>query len=104
MTATDPSLWDAGEAIRDADTDAENGLTSEEAARRLADHGPNRLDAKAAVPAWRKLLAKERANGRPADDDSAAPFELMLADGSIHPHPGSLSFVDRAVDLEEGEQ
>src|SRR5690606_9780950 len=43
---------------RAADTDAEHGLTSDEAARRLDEHGPNRLDAKAAVPAWRKLLAQ----------------------------------------------
>jgi magnesium-transporting ATPase (P-type) len=59
VTATaDPSLRDPDEAVRAADTDAEHGLTSDEAARRLAEHGPNRLDAKAAVPAWRKLLAQ----------------------------------------------
>jgi len=58
VTATDPSLRDAEEAVRLADTDAGAGLTSDEAARRLARHGPNRLDARAAVPAWRKLLAQ----------------------------------------------
>ena len=59
MTASaDPSLRDSSEVARDADTDAEAGLTSNEAARRLARHGPNRLDAKAAVSAWRKLLAQ----------------------------------------------
>ena len=25
-------------------------------------------------------------------------FELILADGSVHPHPGHFTFVDRAVD------
>jgi len=58
VTATDPSLRDADEAVREAGTDAEKGLTSDEAARRLAHNGPNRLEAKAAVPKWRKLLAQ----------------------------------------------
>jgi len=59
VTATaDPSLQDADEVVRAGGTDAEDGLTSPEAARRVATHGPNRLDAKAAVPAWRKLLAQ----------------------------------------------
>jgi len=31
-----------------------------------------------------------------------ALFELILADGTIHPHPGSLVFVDRAVDPRSG--
>jgi magnesium-transporting ATPase (P-type) len=58
VTALDPSLRDAEEVVRQAGTDANAGLTSEEAASRLARHGPNRLDAKAAVPAWRRLLAQ----------------------------------------------
>ena len=41
------------------------------------------------------------------DDASRAPesrpaVELILADGSIFPHPGRVTFVDRAVDLKTG--
>jgi magnesium-transporting ATPase (P-type) len=38
--------------------DPARGLTAAEAARRLADHGPNELEAAEQVPAWRKLLAQ----------------------------------------------
>jgi Ca2+-transporting ATPase len=38
--------------------DPRRGLTSAEAAARLAEHGPNRLEAAPPVPAWRKLLAQ----------------------------------------------
>ncbi|MGH9322624.1 MAG: efflux RND transporter periplasmic adaptor subunit [Vicinamibacteria bacterium] len=30
------------------------------------------------------------------------PFELVLADGTVHPHPGTLVFVDRNVDPQTG--
>ena len=33
---------------------------------------------------------------------NAAPFELIMADGSIYPHRGTLSFLDRALDLTTG--
>jgi len=33
---------------------------------------------------------------------SAAPFELIMADGSFYPHRGSLSFLDRTLDLTTG--
>ncbi len=39
-------------------SDLAGGLTTDEAAARLARHGPNRLEAAAVVPAWRKLLAQ----------------------------------------------
>ena len=39
-------------------TDVGRGLTSEEAARRIEQYGPNQLDAAPPVPAWRKLLAQ----------------------------------------------
>ena len=39
-------------------TDVSRGLTSAEAALRLARYGPNELEAAAAVPAWRKFLAQ----------------------------------------------
>lgn len=35
-------------------------------------------------------------------DKGTIPFELILADGSIHPHKGRFVFVDRAVDPETG--
>lgn len=34
--------------------------------------------------------------------DAEAPFELVLADGSVHPHKGKLAFVDRLVDPTTG--
>ena len=39
-------------------TDAERGLTDEEARIRLRDHGRNQMAAEAPVPAWRKFLAQ----------------------------------------------
>jgi len=42
---------------------------------------------------------KERESGGEA---GPPPFELILADGSVHPHPGHFVFVDRAVDPETG--
>jgi potassium/sodium efflux P-type ATPase len=38
--------------------DPGRGLSSEEVAARLAEHGPNQLEAAERVPAWRKLLAQ----------------------------------------------
>jgi Ca2+-transporting ATPase len=53
----DPSLVDGAEVARSLGSDPEVGLSSPEAAARLARFGPNRLDPAAEVPAWRKLLA-----------------------------------------------
>jgi Ca2+-transporting ATPase len=39
-------------------TDAERGLTDEEARSRRAEFGPNELDAEPPVPAWRRFLAQ----------------------------------------------
>ena len=39
-------------------SDATHGLTSEEAQRRLAQYGPNELEAEQPIPAWRKFLAQ----------------------------------------------
>lgn len=48
-------------------------------------------------------LARRKAAGpegeRRADD---MPFELILADGTVHPHPGSFVFIDRNVDPSTG--
>ena len=57
MTA-DPSIQDAAEVARALGTDLEQGLSSHEAARRLAEQGPNELRRAAAVPAWRRMLAQ----------------------------------------------
>lgn len=38
------------------DTDLSNGLSHTEAARRLADHGPNRIEAAKGLSAWKILL------------------------------------------------
>jgi Ca2+-transporting ATPase len=46
------------EVIAALDGDAERGLTTEEARRRLTQYGPNELQAEAPVPAWRKFLAQ----------------------------------------------
>jgi Ca2+-transporting ATPase len=39
-------------------SDAENGLTSDEAARRLSENGPNKLDEAKKDPIWKRLLAQ----------------------------------------------
>ena len=54
----DPSIVEASEVVRSLGGDAEAGLASAEAAARLARVGPNRLDAAAQVPAWRKFVAQ----------------------------------------------
>jgi Ca2+-transporting ATPase len=46
------------EVIAALGSDAEHGLTTEEARRRLAKYGPNELQAEAPIPAWRKFLAQ----------------------------------------------
>ena len=56
----DPSLRDAGEVARALGTDLARGLTSAEAARRLARDGPNKLRSAPPVPAWRRFLAQFR--------------------------------------------
>ncbi|MBP1468299.1 cation-translocating P-type ATPase [Candidatus Chloroploca sp. M-50] len=40
------------------DSDAINGLATEEVHRRLAQHGPNMLQAETPTPAWRRFLAQ----------------------------------------------
>ena len=44
------------QVARDLDVDLARGLTSQEAASRLASHGPNRLAAGKKEPAWRAFL------------------------------------------------
>ena len=52
----DPSLVPADAVLQQAGTDQARGLDSAEAARRLAQDGPNALDTQAPVPGWRKFL------------------------------------------------
>jgi Ca2+-transporting ATPase len=46
----------AEETVQRLGTDADRGLSSAEAARRLAEAGPNELPCTAAIPAWKILL------------------------------------------------
>ncbi|MGH9258941.1 MAG: cation-translocating P-type ATPase, partial [Acidimicrobiales bacterium] len=56
MTPAEPWRRDAAVVATDLGTDVALGLTSAEAASRLAQHGPNQLDAAERVPAWRRFL------------------------------------------------
>src|SRR5690349_7011395 len=53
-------MLDAAEVARRLGADVERGLTSQEAARRLAADGPNELRAAPPIPVWRKVLAQFR--------------------------------------------
>ncbi len=59
-TATEPWLIDPDDVAGALGTDLASGLSPEEAARRLAEHGPNELRADPPVPTWRRLLAQLR--------------------------------------------
>ena len=54
----DPSLIDAAALALALGADLEQGLSSEEAARRLVADGRNELRAVLPVPAWRRALAQ----------------------------------------------
>ncbi len=54
----DPSTLDAGDVARMLRTDLEGGLSAHEAARRLAQDGPNVLRAAPPTPGWRRFLAQ----------------------------------------------
>jgi Ca2+-transporting ATPase len=57
-SVADPSLLDAEAVTLTHDSDLAKGLTSQEAASRLARDGPNVLRAKARAPTWRRVLAQ----------------------------------------------
>ena len=57
MTA-EPWLHDVGAVAAELGVDPTSGLAAAEASDRLRSVGPNRLEAAAKVPAWRKLLAQ----------------------------------------------
>ncbi|KAE8763349.1 cation-translocating P-type ATPase [Georgenia thermotolerans] len=54
----DPAQRDAADVARELGVDPAVGLSSTEAARRLAADGPNELRARPPVPLWRKVLAQ----------------------------------------------
>ncbi|MBI5334355.1 MAG: cation-translocating P-type ATPase [Burkholderiales bacterium] len=56
----DASLTDSSEVAQHLGTDPLHGLSTQEAARRLAQDGPNALQSAPPVPAWRRLLAQFR--------------------------------------------
>ena len=54
----DPTLVDAADVARALGVDPQTGLSAEEAARRLAEHGPNELRGTPPVPLWRRILGQ----------------------------------------------
>jgi magnesium-transporting ATPase (P-type) len=56
----DPATTEFDEVARALGVDPDTGLSSEEAARRLAADGPNELRGAPEVPLWRRLLAQFR--------------------------------------------
>jgi P-type Ca2+ transporter type 2C len=54
----DPSQLDSATVAERLGTDEHQGLSRDEAARRLTEHGPNEIEPVAPVPAWRRLLAQ----------------------------------------------
>jgi Ca2+-transporting ATPase len=58
--ALHPSTTDAAEVAKALGADLAAGLTAPEAARRLAEHGPNALRSTPPAPAWHRLLSHFR--------------------------------------------
>ena len=56
--ADDPSVSSSAEVAATLGTDPQAGLGTQEAARRLAEHGPNLLRRATPVPAWRRFIAQ----------------------------------------------
>jgi potassium/sodium efflux P-type ATPase len=54
--ADDPPCQEAQTIALALDVDPRSGISSDEAARRLARHGPNQLRASEAMPLWRRIL------------------------------------------------
>ncbi len=54
----DPSVMELAAVVAALEADVENGLSAQEAARRLAQNGANELRAAPQVPAWRRALAQ----------------------------------------------
>ncbi|MFN8519958.1 MAG: cation-translocating P-type ATPase [Chloroflexota bacterium] len=60
ILAPGPAPWsrDVADVLAELGADPRQGLTSDEAARRLVEHGPNELQGAPTTPAWRRLLAQ----------------------------------------------
>lgn len=56
MITADASLTDAAAVVKALGANVEAGLTSQQAAQRLRDIGPNELRSAPRMPAWRRLL------------------------------------------------
>src|SRR5687768_3130215 len=56
LTAHNPVAGDVDDVARDLGVDPDRGLSAEEAASRLASHGPNRLTGGKTEPGWRAFL------------------------------------------------
>ena len=48
------------------------------------------------------MYARKKAGGGEAPDGAQVPFQLLLADGTVHPEPGQMVFIDRTVDPRTG--
>jgi len=57
---SDPSILTADAVVERMQTDPDRGLTAAEAARRLAETGPNEIASAPPAPAWRKFLEQFR--------------------------------------------
>lgn len=60
LTDPDPARLDSRSVVERLETDPERGLTAQEAARRLAEVGPNTVESVPPVPTWKKLVAQFR--------------------------------------------
>jgi membrane fusion protein (multidrug efflux system) len=58
---------------------------------------PIRVNATISEAEYLRFFAQAKEQGK-----SAVPFDLILADGSVHPYKGKLVIVDRAVDQKTG--
>jgi len=89
--AAAPHRHTAEDVVASLGTDARNGLTAQDARKRLGEYGPNALAAESPTPAWKKFLAQfanvlvalllaaalVSAGLWFAERDSALPFEAM---------------------------
>jgi len=49
-----------------------------------------------------RRIPPEDRDQRPGEQRNQIPLELILADGTVHPHPGHAKFVERSVDASTG--
>ena len=60
VTDSDPSLLDWEAVVEQLGSDPERGLSAQDAARRLAEVGPNEITNVPPIPRWRKFVAQFR--------------------------------------------